>query len=156
MSAAQWDGLPENPERDGWHWVKDFDENTAPWRWCAPDEFDPYGCWIKDASEDVPISRAGRDCDYLGPCLTPAEVAALVEQERREEREAAAAICDAWEAENFRLATDTILLDPLLNGDASCAAANKSAALQLEGAGHAYAAHAAKHIAAAIRARAAT
>lgn len=87
-------GVPANPERDGWHWVKDFDENIAPWRWCAADEFDPHGCWIKDASEDVPLSRAGRDCEYLGPCLTPSEVAALVEAARADAARAKALMRD--------------------------------------------------------------
>jgi hypothetical protein len=35
-----------------------------------------------------------RQFDYLGPCHTPAEVAALIEAARREEREACAKVCD--------------------------------------------------------------
>lgn len=70
--------------------------------------------------------------------------------------QAAAEIADQYAAENFRLAGDTVLHDPFLRGEHTEAAFEKSQTLQLEGAGHAYAAHCAQHIAAAIRALAET
>jgi hypothetical protein len=46
--------------------------------------------------------------EYLGPCLTPAEVSALVEAARRDEREACAEACmkraRAWESDPFERA----------------------------------------------------
>lgn len=84
-------GVPLNPERSSSHWVRDANCETvtadwnadvqkwAPWPFCPPEAF-------------------ADDNDYLGPCLTPAEVAALVEAARRksaaEEREACAEIVE--------------------------------------------------------------
>ena len=82
-------GYPMNPERDGWHWVR---PNVAPAY--APE------CWFWIASAEV-FERDASDqddpwfpthYDYLGPCHTPDEVAALIEAERREEREACAKV----------------------------------------------------------------
>jgi hypothetical protein len=78
VSAAQWGGLPENPERDGWHWLR-TPAGEAPYGWFARR-------WEASEGEYDPVE----DCSYIGPCLTPAEVASLVENARREEREAAA------------------------------------------------------------------
>lgn len=73
-----WDGRPENPERDGTHWIigrtgiafaAEWDATTGDWAWVGGDERG----WI-----------------YAGPCLTPAEVAARVDAARREGIEAAA------------------------------------------------------------------
>jgi hypothetical protein len=69
-------GYPMNPERDGWHWVR---PNVAPAY--APE------CWFWIASAEV-FERDASDqddpwfpthYDYLGPCHTPAEVAALID-----------------------------------------------------------------------------
>lgn len=65
--------------------------------------------------------------------------------------EAAAAIADLYETENFRLASDTILTDPVLKHDLSPEAFIISEGLQLEGHMHASMAHAARNIAVAIR-----
>jgi hypothetical protein len=69
-------GVPLNPERDGWHWVETSlgpgPPKTVPRPWKAG----AGGGW------DMTRAWAIRWYRYLGPCLTPAEVAA---------REAAAA-----------------------------------------------------------------
>lgn len=66
--------------------------------------------------------------------------------------EAAAAIADMYEMENFRLATDSILTDPVLRYDRSPEAFAISERLQSDGLIHSSVAHAARNIAAAIRA----
>lgn len=66
--------------------------------------------------------------------------------------EDAATIADAYAAENFQMATDTILTDPVLaRRDTTEAALAASAMAQTDGCIHASMAHAAKNIAAAIR-----
>lgn len=71
-------GVPQNSERDGWHWLhhpEDLRHVPTPWdaahaAWCSGGMHSPQGV----------VDLGYR---YLGPCLTPAEVAA---------REAAAAL----------------------------------------------------------------
>jgi hypothetical protein len=93
MTAAQWDGLPQNPERDGWHWLHTKYGKHAMW-WLAA----ARGWCGSDAASDACEMPPDEATDYYlrcEPCLTPAEVAALVDQARREERDACAAIADA-------------------------------------------------------------
>lgn len=89
----------------------------------------------------------------LSALASRAQTAEAVAAKSREEViEAAACIADTYSEESFRLAGDTVLHDPFLRGDHTEEAYAKSTTLQLEGAGHAYSAHCAKHIAEAIRA----
>lgn len=75
------------------------------------------------------------------------------EEGRRAGMMEAAQIARFYEVENFRLASDTILIDPILSGsDAS--AVDLSDDLQVQGCVHASMAHAAKNIARAIEAKA--
>lgn len=76
MSEA-WDGRPLNPERDGWHWLGGpvGSQSIHYWmgdiqRW----ETASGSCW-------TPEYFAARS-SYLGPCLTPDQVAAAVQAER--------------------------------------------------------------------------
>lgn len=78
MSDA-WDGRPQNPERDGWHWVRwaEYEPGT---------EFTAFwssGEWSDDWAH-LAGNRHARRYIYLGPCLTPAEAAAQAEAARRE------------------------------------------------------------------------
>ena len=94
--TKQWDGRPQNPERDGWHWLHHRIESTPqPVRWIA--EID---AWASDAaySPEGVIELGWR---YRGPCLTPAEVAAREAAARREGIEAA-----ALAAANYQLNND--------------------------------------------------
>lgn len=63
-----WDGRPERPERDGWHWLqaKSGDEPECGY-WCA--EQWRIGTWMQSPW----VASKWR---YLGPCLTPDEVTA--------------------------------------------------------------------------------
>lgn len=65
--------------------------------------------------------------------------------------EEAAKIADFYAKENFRLATDTILLDPVLRGGSSDKALVVSEDLQMWGCIYSSRAHAAQDIAKAIR-----
>jgi hypothetical protein len=67
--------------------------------------------------------------------------------------EDAAAIADFYATENFRLASDTVLTDPILSGEdrVSDAAWRKSETLMMDGHMHTSMAHAAQNIAEAIR-----
>jgi hypothetical protein len=83
-------GVPLNPERDGWHWL--WADTTEMARWKATVQMWSFGHddWY------TPWWLGGRlGYAYLGPCHTPAEVAALIEAARREEREA----CAKWHDE---------------------------------------------------------
>jgi hypothetical protein len=83
-------GYPKDPERDGVHWAAA--ENGTPFlvKWDARAKQ-----WDADCLPFQPAEMAR--ARYLGPCHTPAEVAALVEAARREgeatEREACIAAC---------------------------------------------------------------
>lgn len=80
MSDA-WDGRPQNPERDGWHWLDAGGPVLCEWRasrgWM--DE-----TWWPHAADLV----------YLGPCLTPQEVAAREAAAAEAMREACASMLD--------------------------------------------------------------
>lgn len=72
--------------------------------------------------------------------------------EWRRAMEVAASIADTYATENFRLAGDTILTDPVLSGrDFSAQACAISDRLQVDGCIHSAMAHAAQNIAKAIR-----
>ena len=80
-------GVPQSPERDGWHWLGD-DRHPQPVLWLAE-----FAAWA-DGTMHSPQSVVGLGFRYLAPCHTPAEVAAQVEAARRGEREACAAVVD--------------------------------------------------------------
>ena len=77
-------GYPVHPERDGWHWI-----NGTPRQW---EVWDDGPSWALADLFYKPSEWAHRT--YLGPCLTPTEITALVDQARREEREACVEIAD--------------------------------------------------------------
>ncbi len=94
---AERPGVPINPERDAFHWIRRKGSQWhEAWRW-DPDAdgcgTEYSGAWAEADGDGVPLEMA-RWYEYAGPCLTPAEVAALVEAARREEREACAALCE--------------------------------------------------------------
>jgi len=82
-------GVPLNPERDGWHWLRTPDENDAPYEWrgsgeCERGRWPAY--WVSlDADDWQPA-----ECTYIAPVLTPAEVDARIVTARKDAREEAA------------------------------------------------------------------
>jgi hypothetical protein len=86
-------GYPISPGRKGAHVLDAGPDRTGKRRrivalWAN-------GRWLLGADYCV-LARdaAGRGWQYVGPCFAPAEVAALIEAVRREEREACARYCD--------------------------------------------------------------
>jgi hypothetical protein len=74
-----WDGRPERPDVDGWHWLRTPDDQEAPYEWRAAGECERgrWGAyWVQQGENDW----QAKDCAYLGPCLTPAAVAAEIAQ----------------------------------------------------------------------------
>ncbi len=71
-------GVPLNPERDGWHWVK-TERGLAPWRWKENPEsiMWEFGWEAGDGVISPAYFAALGPCIYLGPCLTPDEATAL-------------------------------------------------------------------------------
>lgn len=75
-SDAAWDGRPENPERDGWHWVAWAGTDAEPSFWTPHGPEKRGECWNWDDDWMGP-GWVCANATYHGPCLTPAEVAAL-------------------------------------------------------------------------------
>jgi hypothetical protein len=87
--TEQWDGRPQNPERDGWHWLARAEDGLAILkRWDAE-----VGAW-EDGIMLYPATVMEWGVCYLAPCHTPSEVAAQIEAARREERKACARVAD--------------------------------------------------------------
>jgi hypothetical protein len=66
-------GHPLNPEQDGWHWLRHRDAS-----FCTPVEWRVPCGWVTNNIPMLPKevqSFVVDCCEYLGPCLTPAEVA---------------------------------------------------------------------------------
>jgi hypothetical protein len=82
MSENSWPdparpGVPLNPERDGWHWVKRIGQKQAHTeRWIGSHWW--LGPSFGGAKTNI------EKYEYLGPALTPAEVEARVAQARRD------------------------------------------------------------------------
>ena len=91
--ASDWNGLPENPERDGWHWISTLPQlPPSPWRWSVADG---VGDWFAPGSRWCSPLGAVACHTYLGPCLTPADHAAVVEAAVQAERADCARHIDA-------------------------------------------------------------
>ena len=66
--SAEWDGFPENPALDGWHWLHHDDAGHAAAKWDAADE-----CWwFAGDSEAQDPDWVAEIHEYLGPCALPA------------------------------------------------------------------------------------
>lgn len=80
-------GVPLEPERTGPHWIEDKSLNhVVAVTWCHVME------QYHDMAQTIEPRGAAKWWRYLGPCHTPAEVAALVAQVRREAIEEAARV----------------------------------------------------------------
>lgn len=86
--SEPWDGRPQNPERDGWHWLLAGNHEPYLLQWGSDNQ--RWGDYPGTSATDLAEFGIG----YLGPCHTPAEVAALVEAARREGLEEAAGIVE--------------------------------------------------------------
>lgn len=77
--TTDWNGEPENPERDGWHWLRFKSDGGSPFTADPVCRYWIAGQWIGIAGDTCTPEGAAWRCDYLGPCLTPDEVKALRE-----------------------------------------------------------------------------
>jgi hypothetical protein len=84
-----WDGRPQNPEREGWHWVQHRDNAPEVLNWSPLRDWHYEGDWVYPGF-------IGQNYRYIGPCLTPAEIEARVAQARREALEDAARLADMY------------------------------------------------------------
>ena len=93
-------GVPLNPERDGAHAIEanDGEPLVMVWR-------DPWWTTLRGTSYK-PCEVVARGMRYLGPCLTPSEVAAALAQARRDALEEAAQIADEHHTTAKRSATE--------------------------------------------------
>jgi hypothetical protein len=66
--TTEWDGLPENPDRHGYHWLELRSGGQRPvvWQW-EPDMggWMPMAFCVMQPAEIAPAMR------YLGPCRPP-------------------------------------------------------------------------------------
>ncbi len=95
-SVNDWDGRPQNPDTDGWHWIRHHDASFI-----APIEWRKNSGWVCNNIPMLPseVQRFVIDCcEYLGPCLTPAEHASLLR-----ERDSTKAVNEGLRAENTYL-----------------------------------------------------
>ncbi len=86
--TAPWNGLPDQPERSGWHWVKaHWNLSPRPYYWLSKDQvwYTEYGC--QPPEEIISLKYS-----YFFPCPDPSELA----QMRKVERERAAQVCERW------------------------------------------------------------
>lgn len=68
-----WNGVPQNPERDGWHWIHCIDlDFSAPTAWSRLRQ-----SWMT-SNQTLTPKEVCLEGEYLGPCLSPAEVAAAI------------------------------------------------------------------------------
>jgi hypothetical protein len=91
--SEPWNGLPQNPEQRCPH-IVDVDGDAWVCMWEPKDKAWDFGCSGTFMPADAFAAHcAAEGYRYLGPCLTPAEVAAAVQAER----EACAEVCDMRE-----------------------------------------------------------
>ena len=81
-------GYPVDPETNGWHWLENAKGVPWPWIWCAKDHEWENGEFVM--TPEVLVSFK-----YLGPALTPAEVADVVDAIGEAAAEAMTAILNA-------------------------------------------------------------
>lgn len=90
-----WNGVPQNPERDGWHWVQHRENTPEVLYWSPLHGWNYEGDWVRS-------DFIGLNYRYLGPCLTPAEVqareAAAYRKGQEDMRERAAQVAEGYPA----------------------------------------------------------
>ena len=81
-------GVPLNPEKDGWHWLRTPDGELVPYNWRPEGECErgswAFG-WVYDREYDWPPV----ECTYLGPVLSHDQATALQARCKEAERERA-------------------------------------------------------------------
>ena len=75
-------GVPLHPERDGWHWVARPMKGTMPVLWLEV----AGGGWVGNHTCLFALEAHKAGWRYLGPSLTPTEVAAALADARAQGR----------------------------------------------------------------------
>lgn len=94
-------GVPLNPERDGWHWLRDNNPGEiVAALWNGPDCTHWSNVWdFAGNDEGLDPESVARYYAYVAPCILPAELAAAEAAAAQEavarEREACAALVEA-------------------------------------------------------------
>ncbi|GAN86395.1 hypothetical protein [Komagataeibacter intermedius] len=84
-----WNGLPDQPERSGWHWLKHSNGNyPQPFEW----NHDTRQWEVDIDDEGFPEEMVDSGYKYICRCPDPSELA----QMRKDEREQAAQVCERW------------------------------------------------------------
>jgi hypothetical protein len=98
-------GVPLNPEKDGWHWV-----GGEPIFWQSDGEqwlvYDCYFQWKECGHKE-----------YLGPCLTPAEVFEFASSVAMRERERCAQIASIFGQGKAGIEASKIIEKEIMNND---------------------------------------
>ena len=70
-------GVPRDPEKDGWHWLRSSNGELIAAKYFAANEngWPEWPTWRGGQSPE--IARTARFHAYIGPCLTPDEATAL-------------------------------------------------------------------------------
>lgn len=123
----------------------------------------PERIWAIDAHPKDPIDNVIADLvphPGLEEYILASHVADMIRQAVEAEREACAKVADEYAEENFRMANDTIMIDPILTAHRknrpyirTAQTDELSEKCQIDGAMHSSSAHTAQHVAAAIRRR---
>ena len=65
-----WDGIPDHPDRDGWHWI-DYAGWPEPRYWFAPRPPITVAGYRRGGSPSDPMPWLTAHARYLGPCIPP-------------------------------------------------------------------------------------
>ena len=71
-----WNGVPENPARDGIYWIIGWNGTPFVAEWFADPNGEFGGSWAWVEGGDHPDGVAANGWKYGGPCFTPAEAQA--------------------------------------------------------------------------------
>jgi hypothetical protein len=66
-----WNGIPDDPERDGWHWIDHAGWSEPRYWFAAKPTGASVGFW-RGGSPGDPAPWLTADVRYVGPCEPPA------------------------------------------------------------------------------------
>jgi hypothetical protein len=69
-------GVPLNPEKDGWHWLRTPDGELVPYNWRPEGECE-RGSWAFGWVYDIEYDWPPVECTYLGPVLSHDDATAM-------------------------------------------------------------------------------
>jgi hypothetical protein len=122
MSVDSWPdperpGVPLNPEKDGWHWLKESGDDPTPYYWCPG-----FNNWHLRGDDDYgggwkTPEFTSRYYSYVGPCLTPVEVFEFASSVAMRERERCARIASIFGQGKAGIEASKIIEKEIMNND---------------------------------------